>query len=358
MITIPSIQELRTQLLTNWRNQDPEVQTHPYSDEWIRSNAVAGSLWSLYARLEWVAKQLFPGTAGTEWLEKWADLFGLARVPAATATGGQIQVTGTVGAEVASGSLLVHADGTIVQVTQAGTVGDDGTVELPVGSVTAGTVGNKQVGDSLTFQAPGVGVDGTAEITVALTGGKAAETDLELRTRLKARLQEPPAGGKAADYASWAKTVTGILGAWVYSGRRGPGSVDVVPWSDADDRMPSDEQLAEVEAAIEANRPVSAWDYLVLRPELIPVDVTATVTLEEGAVEETVITAVEAAIVAYFSTLIPGQRAVRSKIEAAISAVSGVTDRSVSAPTTNQTAIVSNAVIELLTVGNLSVEVD
>ncbi|MFA5161140.1 MAG: baseplate J/gp47 family protein [Elusimicrobiales bacterium] len=105
------------------------------------------------------------------------------------------------------------------------------------------------------------------------------ETDAELLARLEAREQQPPAGGNANDYETWAKEVDGVAAARCVPAPQGAGTVDVVILADAaatGSETPGDALVAAVYAYIDARRPVTAGTFRVVKAQIIMQDVTMT----------------------------------------------------------------------------------
>ena len=196
--------------------------------------------------------------------------------------------------------------------------------------------------------APG-GVQGAAMLASATTGGTDAETDAGLLARLLDVLQSPPAGGNKADWRRWALEVDGVSEAYVFPLRRGLGTVDVCVTSAGG--APSAEILEATRAHLDAERPAGAADFAVLAPSLVPVAVTVAVALS-GLTLAQAQTAVETALSAYFATLEPGDTAYLSRIETAVSGVSGVVDRRVASPAGNTAA----GAVQWLRLGTVNVE--
>lgn len=131
----------------------------------------------------------------------------------------------------------------------------------------AGTIGNLDAGETLSFVAPPANIerDGTIQ-SVDVVG--ADEEDIDVyRARIKARFQTPPQGGAYADYSIWGETVSGIVNVYPYTGD--PGQVDVyseVSTAIDADGIPNAAKLLEVYNAIEVDdgglasrRPANAY---------------------------------------------------------------------------------------------------
>lgn len=76
--------ELLEGILTDYRNQWPEVDTSQGSLIFIRSACLASALWGLYKYQEHISRQMFPDTADGENLEHHAWIRGLTLKPGET----------------------------------------------------------------------------------------------------------------------------------------------------------------------------------------------------------------------------------------------------------------------------------
>lgn len=77
--SIPTFDDLLEAILTDYRNQFPEGDTSQGSLIYIKSACYASCLWGLYHYQEWIAKQIFPDTADSEYLERHAWVRGISR---------------------------------------------------------------------------------------------------------------------------------------------------------------------------------------------------------------------------------------------------------------------------------------
>lgn len=346
--TPPDYATVKADILRDVQNQLPEAATGADSDFGVRAAALAASVEGLYAHQAWIARQVFPDTADTEYLEKHAALHGLTR-KRATFAQGSATFTGTPGAVVPLGTEAKTVAGLVFATTGEATVGAGGTALVPVQAGAAGTAHNLAAGAALTLTSAPSGVQGAAVLTSATIGGTDAETDASLLARVLDVLQNPPAGGNRADWRRWAMNVDGVSAAYVFPLRRGLGTVDVCITSAGG--LPSAEILEAARAYLDAQRPAGASDFLVLAPVLAPVAVAAqarlsTITLAQAQA------AIETALAVYFATLEPGDTAYLSRIEMAISGVSGVVDRVVVTPGAN----VAMGATEWARLGAVSVE--
>lgn len=325
--------DIKAAILRDLQSQLPDAAVTEDSDFGVRAGATSAAVEGLYEHQAWIARQVFVSTADTEALELHAAEHGVARKAATTATGAAL-FAGTAGVDIPVGTEGKTVAGLAYVTSAAGSIGADGTATVPVQASANGTAYNLSAGAVLTLTSAPSGVQGVAQLTTA-AGGTDAETDDELRARVLDVMQSPPAGGTKADWRRWALEVDGVSAAYVFPLRRGLGTVDVCVTSA--DGAPSAAILAAVRAHLDEVRPAGASDFQVLAPSLKPVDVTAKVALS-GLTLAQAQTPVEEALSAYFATLEPGDAAYLSRIETAISGVSGVVDRQVVAPAATVTA--------------------
>jgi len=66
-------------ILTDWQNQFPDADLSKGSLIYMKSACLASALWGLYKYQDWIARQIFPDTADTAYLEHHAWVRGLSR---------------------------------------------------------------------------------------------------------------------------------------------------------------------------------------------------------------------------------------------------------------------------------------
>ncbi|BBF86268.1 phage FluMu protein gp47 [Aquitalea magnusonii] len=347
--TVPAFSTIRDALLRDLKNQLPDADVGPDSDYFIRATSVASAVEGLYQHQAWIVRQIFPDTADREYLELHARTRGLTR-KVAVASQGQISVAGTPGAAVPSGLTAKLGDLTYV-TTQAGVIDANGVATVTAVASTVGTAGNASANAVVELTAAPSGVTSQATI-VNMTGGVDEESDGELLARLLELIRRPPAGGNKYDYRRWAMEVAGVTAAFVYPLRRGLGTVDVVITSAG--ALPSATTITAVQDYIDDVRPVTAKNSLVLAPTLKVVNVTVSVQLS-GITLAVAQAQIEAALGIYFNQLAPGEAAIKSRIEALVSDLSGVVDRAVTLPAANVVPTVDASMVEWVRLGTVTV---
>lgn len=338
------VQRVRTDVLSRLSTDDVLRR----ADAEVYARVMGGVAHGLYGFIDWLSNQVIYDTAEAEYLERWASIWGIARKPAAAATG-VVTFTVQAGATIASGAVLQALDGVQYQTTADATVvGLSATA--PVAALVAAAAGNRATGQTLALVSPIVGVQSNATAGL-LSNGADIETDDALRARLLARIQQPPQGGAATDYTAWALAVSGVTRAWVYPQELGLGTVTVRFVRDNDGTgaaiIPDGTEVAAVQAYIDARRPVTA-QCTVVAPTAVPLNFTIT-----GLVPSTA--AVQAAVQTELQDLIlreatPGGTLLLSHIRAAISAAAGETDFVLTTPSAN----VVNTTGNITTMGTIT----
>ena len=205
----------------------------------------------LFQLLEDVYNSQFVDTAVGASLYQLGRFIGLKLLPAQRASG-YVQVHGAAGVIVPAGWLVSTVSGIQYAVQIAGTIGDDGTVTLPIQCVEYGVIGNVNAGAISEIVNPLEGIDSVIN-TSPTDGGRARETDEQFRDRYY--LSVDFAGGVNAEaiQAEILQSVEGVLAAKVYENDtditdfRGlpPHSIEAVVFSGLD---------AEIAAAIKRRK--------------------------------------------------------------------------------------------------------
>lgn len=107
------------------------------------------------------------------------------------------------------------------------------------------------------------------------------EDDESLRTRALQSLARQGASGNSDDYAEWCASVPDILRVRVLPLARGAGTVDIVAVGQ-DGCAASADAVAAAQEIVDAKRPIGA-DAQVMAAEEVPLNITASVQLADGA---------------------------------------------------------------------------
>ncbi|CAB3764081.1 baseplate J/gp47 family protein [Paraburkholderia humisilvae] len=344
--------EVRDAILRDRKNLEPEADVGSDSDNYVRASSVGSAVEGLYQHQLWIAKQIFPDTADTDFLILHARLRSMG-LKAAVVSGGSVLVTGAVNAPVTSGLAAKYQDGTAYVTTGGGVIDGTGQLVVPAQAIVAGVAGNREEGDVLTLTVPPLNVNANVTV-VAMEGGTEIETPESLLARLLQRIRRPPAGGNKYDYWQWAMEVAGVAAAYVYPLRRGLGTVDVVIAASAG--LPSDDVVKATQAHIDDQRPVTAKGSLVIKPTTKTYDVVAAVKLD-GVELATAQAAVDEAMAAYDAALSPGDTAILTRIGAVISDTPGIADYMLTEPAGNVVPVVDATAVEWCRLGSVTLTV-
>ena len=328
----PSLQEIVERVKQDIENRlETAGATLRVSFISVLSRVIAGAVHLLHGHIQFFSKQIFVDQAEVEYLERQASIWGLTRNQATFAEG-DVTVTGTSGTLIPAGTIFARSDGLEYESTDNTTI-VSGTATVHVIGSEAGADYNTESGVVLTFQTPISGANPEATVTAGeILGGDDAESDEDLRERLLARIQEPPAGGNAADYERWALEVAGVTRAWVEPSIEGEGTVGVYFVKDDEDPIiPTAADVTAVSAYIVSVRPVTALP-IIIAPTADPIDFT--IELDPDTTD------VRVAVTGELFDLIqrdssPGGLIYLSRMNEAISIAAGESDHTLFAPTAN-----------------------
>lgn len=327
----PSLPELRSRTAADMQSRLGIGPLQPRMVVKILSEIIAGAAHQLYGYIQYAAAQLFPDTAENEYMERWASLFGYGRI-AATYAKGNVTFTGTPNTVVPAGTNIQRNDGAIFACDVEGVLSGGGSVTIAVTAALAGATSNTIGNTQLTMTNPIRGVSSTVTVSSGgINGGVEQESDTSLRSRLMNRLKDPPHGGSKSDYVNWAKSVAGVTRAWCYPLYLGAGTVGVTFVTDdaVGGPIPSSQDVDDVDAYIEARRPVTA-EVKVFAPVALPINMNITL-IPNNSSTKAAVTAELVAMLRRESQ--PGGTIYISKIREAISIAPGENNHVLNSPT-------------------------
>lgn len=350
MFIVPTLEEIRASLLRDYQTYYPNADTSEDSDAYARASSLAACAEGIYAHQKWLIKQFFPDTADTAFLEKHAGLRGLRRRNATYAAGKGAIISGNPDAVIAVGLQIKTEDGRFYETTESAVISASGSAVVAVRSLATGAAQNIKTATKGSFMAAPVGVS-TDIVLNDVVGATNAESDSSLLERLLNKIRRPAAGGNKYDYKDWALEVDGVEQAYVYPLRRGLGTVDIA--ITADNGVPSDDTVRRAQEYIDQERPVTAKESKVVKPDVTKVNFNIQVKISGVALND-IKTAINNALRDYFNGLIPGDDLIVSQCEAVVNNLIGVVDRRFIAPTANQKADIINK-IEWFRLGEITV---
>lgn len=267
-LTTPTTKEINDNIIAQLESSlNQTIPLLPKSFLRVLSKSLAAVFILLYKYGGFIFLQVFVRTASDQDTEVngqivnplkfWGRLIGVGDPTAAT----QAELTVDVNVlnqtgSLPSGTQLVNASNGVTYLTIGSVLLNAATVQATVraasdqnGGGGRGTIGNLQIGDTVSFANPlaNVGRDATvAAVVVTAADGESTEA---YRQRVIDRFQKRPQGGAYADYEQWGEEAAGIINVYPYTGD--PGEVDVyseatVASSGSPDGIPTTAQLQAV----------------------------------------------------------------------------------------------------------------
>ena len=287
---------------------------------------------TLHDHVSFGISQTLPDTATDEFLDRHVAIYlPGGRLPAAPAAG-TVRFTGVDTTSVPAGTQINRSDGQSYTTDASGTVGSvsPGLVDIVVTAETPGSLGNTAEAVELTLSSFITNIDDISTVqTPGLVSGTDTETDESVRQRMLDAIQFTPQSGALHDYEIWAKQVTDVEQVFVFANSEafGLGTIKVQFSTFSGTEIPGAPKVAEVQAEIDSERPVTA-SVLVEAPVAFTANITMAITPDTPSNQ----TAVTAEIQDFIKrTRSPGEVVTLSSIQiAALSA--GVTTAVVTSP--------------------------
>lgn len=296
-----------------------------------------GAIYLVYGFLAWIANQVIPDTAQNEYLDRWASIKGITRIAAVFQRGTVTFPTSSDPLTIAQGTLMQANDGTQYSVDSLATSAA-GACIATVTCLTAGSVGQRSVSDTITLLSPIQGITSAGTWASTTQIGTDQESDTALKSRMLVAFQTPPQGGAIADYILWTLATAGVTRAWVFPNWVGAGSVGISFVRDGDGSgaaiIPSGGAVAAVQAyeTDPTRAPVTA-NVTVFAPTAVTENFTIHLVPDTAALRTAVIASLTNLI---YREAIPGGTMYLSHIRAAIGEVLGAGDFSMSSPAADQ----------------------
>lgn len=196
---------------------DPDVPA--YADDvpgsWLddMDGAVSLELDRVYDRMATdVPTAALPQTATGDWLDAWADLVGLLRKAATTASGVE-SFAGPEGTAIPTGTQVsttapdADTDPIVFQTTEPATI-TGGSVDVPITALNPGSSGDVPANSVTVLGTPIDGVSITN--AAAVTSGADEETDDQLSVRVQKKLKSTTGAGNVAYYENIALNKPGV----------------------------------------------------------------------------------------------------------------------------------------------------
>jgi uncharacterized phage protein gp47/JayE len=299
----PTLREVRSLVRDSIRGSLPGADaTIPNSVLRVMADAQGALCHLTLQYIDWLALQLIPDTAETEWLDRHGNIWlvnadGTTGRKLATLAEGMVAFTGDAGTLVSIGTRIGATAGVEYETLADLIIAADVATPVAVRALDPGSAGNLDAGTELSLLSGDITGAITSIFVVNLTGGTDDETDDQLRFRVLKRIREPPMGGAKSDYEKWALAVPGVTRAWCGPLEMGMGTVTIRFMCDdlrADnDGFPQAQDIAAVEDYLDTVRPVAVKDIFVVAPLKHFIDVHITnlnpdTPATRGAIEENI----------------------------------------------------------------------
>lgn len=295
------------------------------SDIMLRLRVLAGEVFKERTYADYIMRQMFPTTAEGGYLDEHAAQRGITRKAATKAVG---SVTFSTDSDE-HGDIVIPA-GTVVCtkgdmrrfVTDSDTV-IQSALHSTAAAVTAAQGGsdyNVGVGTVGIIVTPVLGVDSVTNPT-QITGGSDAESDDQLRERIKESFVNISNGTNEAYYCSVAMSVDGVYSASAVGKGRGIGTVDVYVCGRGT-FLPIDKRR-EIEDLLRSARELNV-DVRVLNPAPITINLYIKLSIAPGYESSQVVAEVRAAVSDYINSIGLGKDVLLSDIGEVIYHVKGV----------------------------------
>jgi uncharacterized phage protein gp47/JayE len=230
--TLPSLTETQAMLVAAFKAAFPDRSiSSRFGFYWKLLRVFSGGITDLHAKQQASQKAVMPSTArGAELLE-WCKITGITRKGATPARKSQaLRLRGTNGSTATIGDQLVHqASGLRYQVGNSAVIPVAGFIDVDVIAIDVGALTRLEVGEVLEFLVAPPGINTRAELQLSINeDGFDQELETSLSQRMLATFGKPASGGNDADWQAWCLAYTGVAVAFVYAGRNGIGSIDIV----------------------------------------------------------------------------------------------------------------------------------
>lgn len=243
----------------------------PKSFTRVLAKALAGIFILIYKYAGFIFLQMFVKTASYADTEingvtvnpllEWGRLIGTSDLKEATSA--EMTITVTVinqTGSLPSNSQLLNTSNGVTYLTVGDVLLNALTVSVAIiaasdqsGGDGSGTIGNLEIGDTVSFANPLANVNRDAIIaSIQVTGAEAEDVEA-YRQRILDRFQKRPQGGAYSDYELWGEEASGIINVYPYTGNAGEVNVyseATVESSGNTDGIPTTPQLEAVLALI------------------------------------------------------------------------------------------------------------
>lgn len=289
--TVPTRSEIRDKFQRDFVLRQPGAPTGPGSQAFIDGSVIADTLAPVYADAVSIARGANLDDMTREQLKDEASALGIPEELPASAGSGFVVITASSGGVFIDSARELKDDSRKLRFRCASSATYFDAQPVPIIGIDVGPATNIPAGTTLKWTNPPAGLGATATVQAdadgrGLTGGRNAETDDDIRNRIRAEESDKAAAGNVAEIRLRVKEAARVLGiaireVFVYPAVVGAGHYSYVftlrPGSPGDSRVPDSVQIAAVRAYIHGVLPE---DDGILAAELIDEDVDLRLGIE------------------------------------------------------------------------------
>lgn len=284
MITIPTLAELYNRFIASFQTNFG-ISSIPNKSTLIPLAKVhAGELKPIYLSIGDLQKNILPDTASPEdgggTLERWGRVF-LNRNPFPATQGVYVAVvSGEAGAIIPASTTFRSNDDSlspgylyILDNAYTMTGSDD---EITLRSLTAGTVAELAISNTLTATAPLLNVNSQATIDTITTSPVNEESLTDYRRKILDAIRLKSGSWSAIDYRLVGSEVNGVKQIYAYATSGSANEVDVFIEGETDGVPVAGSVITDVDTAISAVRPITVRVVNYYATPILDVDITIT----------------------------------------------------------------------------------
>jgi uncharacterized phage protein gp47/JayE len=255
----PSRSEIVEQYQRDFKFRQPDAPVGEGSNAYIRANVIADALMPVYANATAIANDVDLENKSTEGLDAELARLGLPARFAAIGGSGYVTITASAGGGTIFEGDEIKDPQTGFRFQCVATKKYVDGEEVPVEGIDTGTDTNLPAGTVLRWASPRPGIGSKATVYAqptgaGLEGGRGAETNPEVITRIKAAKATPPAAGNDAEIQKFVTETPGVpvQAVFTYPAAYGPGTTcyafTLAPATVGASRSPNAVQIAATRA--------------------------------------------------------------------------------------------------------------
>ncbi len=298
------------QILDRMNNKFTELSGYEpenASDSEIKIKLLAGELYSLCTEIDRIKLQMFPNTATGQYLDMHARQRGLSRIKGDKASGFvifRLDMPVDHDITIPKGTVCSNSDGSLRYLTVYDEIIPRNTTERLIeceaeNSGQQYNVARNIVKVMITYFSVGMSITNAS----SFIGGTDDESDEAFRKRIEESYKNTPNGANEQYYINLAKSVDGIHSATV-TGSMQSGGINVCVGGKGG--VPSNDAYQNVIDLLNISCPFGI-NLTVTTPELVTVNVTASISVKNGYNESETLANVQRSIASFFSELAVGE---------------------------------------------------